>query len=263
MKVNLENKYDFSFLILDYNRPNELQMVIESIKKHVKLNYQIIVHANGGKQDYHYDLYQRNIINKLILNKENNGAGYGSVDLFNYCNTKYAFYIEGDQVIVRDFHKDEFNTWVSKIEKENYEFISPVGMATQGNFTQRAFFTDTMLYRELAKNMPCGGPGPYSDKDTNENFTQQYLQKNNKLVNINPPLCLDMGCFSYNINPDGSEWLHRTDTKEHWLVKGPVVSKHPYPQFNDSEWQSVLNTQLWNGGIPEKLKECSFKHWNV
>lgn len=260
---NLENKYDLSFLILDYNRPNELEMVINSIRKYVKVNYQVIVHANGGEQKYHYEMYNAGLINKLILNKENNGAGYGAVDLFNYCNTEYGFYIEGDQTFIRNFEKKELESWISKIEKEGYEFVSPIGAATQGNFSQRAFFTNTISYRKLALEMPCGGPGPYSARETNESFTQKYLQKNKKLVNIDPPLCMDMGCFSYNTNPDGSEWLHRTDTKNHWLVKGPVKEKHVYPQFNDIEWAKVLEEQKWNGDVPEKLKSCSFVHWNV
>jgi hypothetical protein len=261
--TNLENKYDFSFLLLDYNRPNELSMVLNSIRKYVKLNYQIIVHANGGQQDYHYEMYNKGLFNKLILNKENNGAGYGAVDLFNYCNTDYGFYIEGDQTFLRNFEREELDLWISKIEKEGYEFISPIGMATQGNFSQRAFFANTLRYRELALEMPCGGPGPYSARETNESFTQKYLQKTKKLVNVDPPLCMDMGCFSCNINPDGSEWLHRTDTKQHWLTKGPVKEKHVYPQFNDQEWEQVLRDQKWNGEIPERLKNCSFVHWNV
>jgi hypothetical protein len=263
MNSNLENKYDLSFLLLDYNRPNELNMVLNSIKSHVKLNYQIIVHANGGEQNYHIDLYKNNLITKLILNKENNGAGFGSIDLFNYCNTDYAFYIEGDQTFIRDFTKEELNLWKSKIEKDNYEFISPIGNATQGEFSQRAFFTKTLFYRQLSLNMPCGGPGPYCEKNTNENFTQKYLLNTNKLYNVNPPLCTDMGCFSRCINPDKSEWLHRTDTKQHWLIKGPVKEKYVYPQFNEEEWEKILNQQEWNGEIPEKLKTCSFVYWNV
>jgi hypothetical protein len=261
--TNLENKYDLSFLILDYNRPNELMMVLDSIKKRVKLNYQIILHANGGEQEYHYNLYIKGLINKLILNKENNGAGFGVVDLFNYCNTDYGFYIEGDQVFLRDFTKEEHDQWKYKIENEGYEFISPIGMATQGEFSQRAFFTSTLLYRKLSLEMPCGGPGPYCEKNTNENFIQKYLKNTNKLLNIKTPLCMDMGCFSRCINPDKSEWLHRTDTKEHWLVKGPVLRKYVYPQFNDIEWEQVLKNQKWDGGIPEKLKSSSFIYWEV
>lgn len=260
---NLENKYDVSFLILDYNRPNELNMVLKSIKDHVKLNYQIIIHANGGQQNYHYELYSKGLIDKLILNKHNNGAGFGSIDLFNYSNTDYSFYIEGDQTFLRDFTKEELLNWKNKIEVEGYEFISPIGHATQGEFSQRAFFTNTLFYRKLSLEMPCGGPGPYCDRNTNENFTQKYLKDTNKLLNINPPLCTDMGCFSRCINPDGSEWLHRTDTKNHWLVKGPVKEKYVYPQFNESEWEEVLANQKWEGKIPEKLKSCSFVYWQV
>jgi len=261
--TNLENKYDFSFLILDYNRPNELRMVLESIKNRVKLKYQIIVHANGGEQNYHYEMYKNKEFDKLILNRENNGAGFGSVDLFNYCNTEYAFYIEGDQTFLRDFTREEFNNWKNKIENEGYEFISPIGEATQGEFSQRAFFTKTLSYRKLSLEMPCGGPGPYSDRNTNENFTQNYLKNTNKLFNTRPALCTDMGCFSRCINPDGSEWLHRTDTKHHWLVKGPIKEKYVYPQFNDQEWEEVLKDQKWEGKIPEKLKSCSFVYWNI
>ena len=59
-------------------------------------------------------------------------------------------------------------------------------------------------------------------------------------------------------------WKHRTDTKELWLVKGPVKQKAEFPFLSDEEWQEVLETQKWEGRIPERELPHSFKveHWN-
>ena len=261
----LENKYLLSFLLLDFNRPFELQEVIKSIKKHVKFNPQIIVNSNGGKQDYVIDLYNQKHIHKLILNREGNGAGYGSSELFRYCNTDFAFYIESDQVFVRDFTIEDLNAFKDKVTYDpQCKIVNPVGRATNGEFTQRAFFCNTLWYNDIIKDAENGGPGPYKNRNTNENFLQNYLKNNNLTQYIeDQPLVVDLGCYSVNESPDGSKWVHRTDSKQLWLLKGPVVEKYVYPNnFSENEWKQLLETQVWpDGQIPENDRNSSFVHW--
>jgi hypothetical protein len=267
-KNYLENKHLLSFLILDFNRPFELQEVIKSIKKHVKFDHQIILNSNGGKQDYAIDLYNQKYINKLILNNEGNGAGYGVSELFRYCNTDWAFYMESDQIFVRDFTIEDLNAYIDLINYHDpVKFVNPVGMATGGKFTLRSFFTNTNFFNEIMKEAPNNGPGPYFNRseDTNESFIQNWLTTNNKLSYVEQQaLVVDLGRFSVNQIADGSVWLHTTDTKQLWLLKGPVKEKNTrYPNFTDEEWNKVLETQTWpDGQIPEKEKFSSFKHWN-
>ena len=41
-------KKEISFLIVDYNRPQESQLLLESIQKHIKFdNYEVIFFSNG------------------------------------------------------------------------------------------------------------------------------------------------------------------------------------------------------------------------
>lgn len=257
------DKERLSFLVLDYNRPNELKQTLESIRLFCKVDHQIIVHANGGEQSYHLEYYRDGLIDKLILNKFNNGAGYGCSDLFNYCNTDWACYLEGDQPLVRPLEKDEFNRWKYLYNtNDKIRFVSLVGLATAGNFSQRAFFTNVHFYRELSKQMPNGGPGFYKDLDTNEHFVQEYIMNKGLELFLPRMLVMDLGCYSVNSNPDDSVWLHRTDTRQVWLVKGPVKEKWNYPNFNDAEWDKVLAFQEWEDGeVPTKDKPHSFLHW--
>lgn len=257
------NKDRLSFLVLDYNRPVELRKTLSSIRERVKISdYQIIVHANGGEQSYHIEYYKQGLIDKLILNKWNNGAGYGCSDLFNYCNTEWAFYLEGDQLFIRDFTDEELAKWKKSFNSPKVKFISPVGLATGGQFTQRAFFTNVPFYKELAKNMPNGGPGYYKDRDTNEHFVQVYIEQNDLILVTPATLCIDLGCYSVNENPDGSVWLHRTDTRAVALVRGPVKEKWNYPNFSDQEWENVILGEFWEDfKIPEKDKPHSFIFW--
>lgn len=252
-----------SFLVLDYNRPNELKQTLKSLQQFCRVPYQVIVHANGGNQDYHVDYYNEGLMDKLILNQLNNGAGYGCSDLFNYCNTEWACYLEGDQPLIRTLEVEEFSRWKNIIiNNSNIKFVSLVGLATAGNFSQRAFFTNVEFYRNLSKEMPNGGPGYYKDLDTNEHFVQEYHLKNNLELLSPKMLVMDLGCYSVNENPDGSQWLHRTDSRQVWLIKGPVKEKWNYPNFNDQEWEKVLAFQAWEDGeTPARDKPHSFFYW--
>jgi hypothetical protein len=57
--------------------------------------------------------------------------------------------------------------------------------------------------------------------------------------------------------------MHYPDTKQLWLINGPVKERYVYPKFSDREWEYVLGTQSWPPGeIPENEKKDSFHVWN-
>lgn len=257
------DKDRLSILILDFNRPFQLRQTLESIKHYVLTDYQVIVHANGGKQDYHIQLYNEGLIDKLILNKLNNGAGWGCTDLFNYCNTEFAIYLESDQPFIRLLDDSEIKKWKFLLNStDNVHFISLVGGVTGGNFSQRAFFTKVPFYKELSLSMPNGGPGTNREQETNEGFVQKYILETGSFLFSPPAVVKDMGLFSICENPDGSVWAHTTDARAVYLIRGPVVDKFSYPNFNDEEWKVVLESQVWSdGAIPEKDKPHSFIYW--
>ena len=59
------------------------------------------------------------------------------------------------------------------------------------------------------------------------------------------PMFIDNGKTAMRQNPDGSAWKHFPDTKQLWLINGPVKQKFVYPYFTDAEWDEVLKTQSW------------------
>ena len=262
---NLENKHDLSIVILDFNRKWEVENVINSIHKHVKFNYEIVLNCNGGDTSYGIEWFKSGLIDRLVLHKNGRGAGYGCLDAINNASNEFFFYNEGDQIFIRDFSLDELNYYKNLLKTEpNIKFINPVGSATQGEFTQRAFLGNTNVYKELSQSFEFGGPGSNrAGKKTVEQSVQEYLKANDFNAPIFDPLVFDYGCFSVNENSDGSVWLHKTSDKKLWLIKGPVKEKFVYPAFTEEEWAEVLNKQVWpDGKIPSNEVKHSFKYWN-
>lgn len=252
-----------SYLVLDFMRPNESKICLESIKKHSRFPYQVIYLSNGGEQGYVLDFYKDNLIDELILNKSNNGLGYGTTDLFRFCDTEKAIYLQSDQYLRRTFAGDEIEFLDSFLNTtKNNKIIKSISLAgdtCQGKYSERAHYIDVNFYNSIL-DKPNGGAGPYHDKPWNEGYIQKYYE-NNKFSHMiyEMPLFIDNGCYATRQNPDGSIWTHRTDTKQAKLISGPVKEKYIYPQFTDDEWSKVISTQSWpEWHIPDNEKKNSF-----
>jgi len=255
-----------SYLILDFMRPNESKLCLESIRQYTKFPYQIVYLSNGGEQDYVLDFYKQGLIDKLILNKENNGLGFGTTDLFRFCDTQYSISIQSDQYLRRTFANDEPEFIISYINQPTkngfVKSISLAGDTCQGKYSERAHIINTSFYNSIP-NKPNGGAGPYHNKPWNEGYIQEYYKLNNyRHMIYEMPLFVDNGCYATRQNPDGSIWTHRTDTKQCRLIKGPVKEKYVYPQFTDEEWNEVLSTQSWHDWrVPINEEKHSFVYF--
>lgn len=267
-----------SFLILDYNKPKETEVLLASLKARVKFPHEII-YLHNGSSDYAYDLYKRGAIDKFIQTKENNGLGIGTRDLFAACFSHWAIYVQNDQYLGRDFTADEFNEIVrifffnkklNGLDDSNARLVGSISLAGapcgQGVYSERAHLINTSFYKhmEMMIPLPNGGAGPYHHQEWREGAIQKYYkEKNIEHYIYSSPLFVDNGRTAERQNPDGSRWRHYPDTKQLFLLSGPVKEKYIYPKFTDEEWAEVISTQNWpDGKIPSCEVNDSFSFWN-
>jgi len=257
------SKSYYNILILDYNRPKESELCLNSIKKYAKFNHRIVYLSNGGEQDYAINYYKNGLIDKLILRKDNGGCGLGTRELFNDfdLSSDFVFYVQCDQFMIREVTEKEVEYYISKI-KDNILYIDLASNQGHGRYSERAHFINKHIYNKIPNTI--GGPGPYANEKWTEASLQDYMQQNNLIfLSTNPPVFADNGKVSYRQFPCGGETMHFTDTKQLWILK-PLKEKYsswPNIELTDEEWDLVLTNKWINGTIPERLKKHSFKHW--
>lgn len=235
-----------SYLALDYCRPTESRLCLESIRKHTKFPHEVIFLCNGGEnQQYAVDLYKAGLIDKLILRKENGGLGIGTLDLFRYCDSEYSIYFQSDQILIRDFLEDELNSLKRVLERPYIGAVSIAGNQGNGIYSERAHIVKTDFYNSIP-NKSIGGAGPYHHLIWNEEVIQKYFKDNKLDFYIWEEMLVgDNGCYAVRQNPDGSKWTHRCDTKQALHLSGEIKEKYIYPKFTDEEWDFVIKNQKW------------------
>jgi len=275
----------YSILILDHDQQLEAKILLESIEQCARFDKKVYYLANGSSEDYAYDFYKQGLIDVLIINKENNGCGFGTAQLFQACDTEYAFYIQADQYFHRRVTQEDCESWAKVLEDnpspdkiqgwEDHKKKGKGGIVNErvmvshidlsgdqghGNYSERGQFIDVAFYNSIPRY--GGGPGPFHHLEWTEFSMQEYIRKNYlEMVVVQPLVIGDAGKWAVRQNPDGSRWKHRTDTKELWMLSSPS-EKYVYPKFTDEEWDQTLKTKTWpEGGIPEEEKEHSFVHW--
>lgn len=257
------DKISSSFLVLDYKKEKETRECLESIKKHALFPHKIVLLDNGGGGDYCWNLYKEGLCDILISKRDGDGGGVGQVDLFRYCDTPYAYFVQNDQKLIRDITEDTNNKFIELL-KNGYKCVDLNGdQSHRGVWTDRAHFIDVNFFNSLSP-YPLGGPGPLHHLRWNENYLQEVFSCNShQIAHIGPLFFEDCGKLSIRKNPDGSVWEIRPDTKGVKLVSGPVREKYLFPEFTEKEWQFVLESQNWSEWkIPENLIKHSFHVWN-
>lgn len=277
---------EVSFLILDYNKPYETRILIESIKKHVKFDYKII-YLHNGISDYAWNFMREGLVDQLICTKKNNGLGIGTRDLFAASFSKYSIYVQNDQWLGRDFTKEELDGIILLFKKEvNGKHIHSVGLAGAPcglhQYSERAHIIQTDSYKWLEENLgsdhdpwcttewfgtrglPFGGAGPYHSFPWREGWMQTFYEKNQLMMyTYQKPLFGDMGIYATRENPDGSLWVHRTDNKKLWNIVKPTEKNPSYPKLRDEEWDLAIGSGWPDGKIPanENNEKDSFVCW--
>jgi hypothetical protein len=263
--MNTYTEPPVSFLVLDFQRPQSARLCLESIRRHTKFPHKII-YCHNGLADYPLALQKAGLIDELIMPRENGGLGLGTRALFAACFSPLAIYWQVDQIMGRDFTKQELDSIYSSMARETRSVGLAGPVCGDGIFTERAFVINTEEYRWMEHNLPLthGGAGPYAHVI----WREEQIQKFYKMMTYKhktdwPPLAIDNGRDAVRQNPDGSVWRHEPDRKGLELISGPVKERYVYPKFTPEEWDFVIATQSWpRGQIPEQEKAHSFHVWN-
>lgn len=250
-----------SFLILDYSKPLESRRALESIKKNATCNHQVIYLSNGGIQDYVWEFYKEGLIDRLIFNKKNNGLGYGTEDLFRFCDTEWAIYWQNDQELMLPIKSESIDVFIEILDREkDIGAISLAGSPCGKNvYSERAHFINVPFYNSIPKTH--GGCGPFNHLKYNEQAVQEYF-KANKLdfFALSMPMARDIGFYTIRELPDGAIVRMRTDTKSVRWIKLPTQS-YMFPEMTEQEWADSIAGKWVPGNIPSKYLAGSFNCW--
>lgn len=172
-----------SFLVLDFNKPQETLNLLSSIRSGVQFkDYEIVLLSNGGQQDYAYYFYKQGLVDRLFLYKDNLGCGIATHDLFNAAKAPYSIYVQNDHVLSREFTEEELQKMIQDLNTE-YDLIDLSGGAGHNDkYSERAHIIKTDLYKSLPIK-GFGGPGPY------ENWLWSEAGASYSFWNFNHKIC--------------------------------------------------------------------------
>ena len=90
-----------SVLVLDYCKPRETRLCLESLRANLHVPCKIIYQDNGGgpTQDYVWQLYKNGLCDVLISKVNGEGGGVGQTDLFRFADTPYSLFVQSDQIM--------------------------------------------------------------------------------------------------------------------------------------------------------------------
>lgn len=256
---------EISYLVLDYAKPFESRVCLESLREHSKFDHKVYFLCNGGlDQDYAYQYYKDGLIDVLIINKKNIGCGNSTVFLYDACDTDYAIYVQNDQQLKFDLTDGHIQYFINLLNYNNYACIDLAGaQGGKNRYSERASLMNVDFYKNIPKGekRKYGGPGPFNYMRYVESYVQEYFEKNKlNIAHIDPAPFADLGKWSIREIGDGI-YKHRCDTKQIYILQKPTYKTEVYPPFNDDEWEKVLNGEWKDGDIPEEWKKHSFVFW--
>lgn len=258
-------------VILDFSKPLESRICLESVKRHIKIPYKVIFCDNGSNEDYPISFLREGLVDKLIVNKDSSGLGLGTRDLFAASFSNYTLYLQNDQYFARDFIEEDFvglikHLWSDKDGKK-VASISLAGIPCgDGIYTERGHLIDTRFYGDMEISGLLGyhGAGPYHDGGPWRESQIQSFYKLNNLVHWNPGQfwVMDNGVFAVRDMGESGVFCHRTDTKRVWVIVPPKTRNKVYPKVNDEEFGLMVKDKWLDGNIPEAEKNQSFDCWS-
>lgn len=260
-------------MVLDYAKPKQTKDCLQSIKEKLTAEHETILLTNGISErkilgektlDYAVDFVFNGMADQLIFNRQNNGCGNGTDQLFRSANTEWALYVQNDQQLVQLLTQGMINGFIDFLT-ERPEFLSidlAGGQAGVNTYSERAHFINVKRYLEIFRGIKgqIGGPGPFNFNKYSEEYVQEYCKENKLNIAVGPRVFADCGVTSIREIGDGI-YEHRCDTKQLWIHKNPTYKTAAYPPFNDEEWELALNGKWINGTIPIQWKPHSFQVW--
>lgn len=252
-----------SYLVLDYNKPEESRACLRSIRAFSRFRHQIIFLSNGGRQDYVLDFYREGLIDRLILNRENNGLGYGTTDLFRFCDTPHAIYFQNDQLLTAPLEQELIDGLILRLQNDPH--VRAIGLAGypcgESVYSERAHLINVAFYNSIP-GKPNGGCGPHYDKPYNEGHVQGFFRDRGfTMLAGHPPFVEDKGKWSVRELPCGGISRHRTDTRQLWW---DALPREPYlfPNLSPEEWRISIQGLWPPGAIPAADLPHSFTRWD-
>lgn len=252
-----------SILVIDFEKPEETKLCLESIQKFCSFNKEVIYLNNGSQnQDYAYQFFKDGLVDEIILRKSNSGCGLAIKEAFLACQQEYAILMQNDQSFIRELSQFDIDSFIYLFKNKAYKIgaISFAGLpAGHNTYSERAHIISVPFYNSIPKTI--GGPGPWNNIKYSEQSVQEYFHQNDyKFIDTEFPCVIDNGKWSVREIGDG-KYKHRCDTKQMYILKKPTYKTEEYPPFNDKEWEVAINGHWIDGSIPEKWQRHSFVYW--
>lgn len=259
-------------LVLDYRKPIESRLCLESIKRHLKVPHHVIFCDNGGGEDYPMAFVREGLIDQLIVNRDSRGLGLGTRDLFALTFASWTIYLQNDQVFARDLTQDERDRmfmWYGG-QTARREMVASISLAGapcgDGVYSERAHLIRTADYKQWEGQLYLGhyGAGQYHNGEWREATIQRHYRTSNLTHLMWPhPLVADNGVYAVrDMGPEGGMFCHRTDTKQLWVIRQPIILDLAYPKVTPGEENILLANSWADGAIPELEAAHSFRCWD-
>lgn len=257
--------------VLDFCKPYESRLCLESIKRHVKIPHKVVFCDNGSGEDYPISFVREGLVDQLIVNRESTGLGLGTRDCMNASFSPYTMMMQNDQLFARDLTENDFDALTSQLGKEvDGKKIASINLAGRvapvNQYSERGHIVFTTFYKQMERNGELGyhGAGKYHNGPWREAQIQAIYAEQG-LIHWTPPTTpwvSDNGVFAVRDMGD-SVYCHRTDTKALYVIVPPIGKRNPvYPKVSEDEWNTIL-FNLWpDGKIPEQEVKDSFDCWS-
>lgn len=257
--MNTYTEPQVSFLVLDFRKEQETRACLESLARHVKIPHKVVLLDNGGAQDYVWKLYQEGLCDVVISKRVGRGGGFGQTDLFRWCDTPYAVFVQNDQELLCDIDERALDQLTLALNGGFHCVDLNGDQSRKGIWTDRAHMIKTDFFNGLGP-FPNGGPGDDA-RPWNEAYLQKvFAERGYRIAHVTPAIFADCGKWSVR-EAGGGIFKHRCDTKQMFVVRPPIHRSDVYPPFNDQEWSLALAGCWVDGTIPEAWKAHSFRHW--